>query len=410
MKLYSLTENEFDNFAKNHELSSYHQSTTYAKLMKTRGYTFEYLGLIDDQGEIKAATLLLMKKIKKIFKYAYAPKGFLINYKDKQLLSSFTKEIKKYARENKIIFIKLNPEIPIAKIDYKNNTKQNFSNEKIIKNLTDLGYSKLRNNLNFESLIPRYNTILNLKKANLKNYDRTNRNKIHNAERKGLIFEHANYNKTAILYPIIEGKKRRTYNYYNNYYKLFKENGEADLFLVKVDYEKYLINSKELYEYETEINKKYTETVFNNPSNENINKKMNSDRNLVTFKKDIIEATFGLKGEPDEYIAGALCIKHKNHVHIVISGYKNIFGHLNPNYFLHNEIFKYYKNEYDYIDLNGVVGDLDPKSKYYGLNKFKFGFNPDMYEFIGEFDLISNYTLYNVLLTFGLLKKEFKKD
>ena len=73
-------------------------------------------------------------------------------------------------------------------------------------------------------------------------------------------------------------------------------------------------------------------------------KKMNSDRNLVTFKKDIIEATFGLKGEPDEYIAGALCIKHKNHVHIVISGYKNIFGHLNPNYFLHNEIFKYYKN------------------------------------------------------------------
>jgi len=80
-----------------------------------------------------------------------------------------------------------------------------------------------------------------------------------------------------------------------------------------------------------------------------------------------------------------------------------------PNYFLYYALIKYYSKNYKYIDLNGITGDLSKDGYYYGLNRFKMGFNPDVYEYIGEFDLVINEKLYDKLLKSGALAKEFNK-
>ena len=41
------------------------------------------------------------------------------------------------------------------------------------------------------------------------------------------------------------------------------------------------------------------------------------------------------------------------------------------NYFLHYSLIKYYQNDFDYLDFNGVVGDFTHDNPYTGLNKFK---------------------------------------
>ena len=82
---------------------------------------------------------------------------------------------------------------------------------------------------------------------------------------------------------------------------------------------------------------------------------------------------------------------------------------MNANYFLHNEIIKYYKDNFDYLDMNGLSGDFNKFSPYYGLNKFKLGFKPRVFEYIGEFDLIVNKRIYNFLLFTGFIQKEFNK-
>ena len=56
--------------------------------MNTQNYTSVFLGLIDDYERIVAASLILIEK-EGIFKYAYAPKGFLIDYSNKVLLTSY---------------------------------------------------------------------------------------------------------------------------------------------------------------------------------------------------------------------------------------------------------------------------------------------------------------------------------
>ena len=406
-----LSQQEFDRYAINHILANYYQSSYYGNLMSKFGYETKYLGYKNKHGEIQAATLLLIKKIKHIFKYAYAPKGFLIDYKDEKILKEFTKEIIKYASNQKLIFIKINPEIPVYK--YNNNfKKRKLSNFEIIQKLEDIGYIHLKDNLYFESMQPRFNAILDLKNYSVKNFNKTNRNKIRNAKRKGLEFEVVNdENYIKDLYKFVElKKKRRNLLYYKNYFSLFNKDSYAEIFLVKINYNKYLENSKNALEKEDENNKKLTERLFKNNTIENIKRKMDSDRKLQSYRNDVINATYNINKDPNKYIAGALCIKYLNRVHIVISGFNEIYGSLNPNYFLHNAIFNYYKDKYEYVDLNGLTGDFTENNPYKGLNKFKLGFNPIVYEFIGEFDLVINKRIYEFLITTNQIQKEFKKD
>ena len=79
------------------------------------------------------------------------------------------------------------------------------------------------------------------------------------------------------------------------------------------------------------------------------------------------------------------------------------------NYFLHYKIMEYYKNSYNYLDLNGMTGDFTKENPYYGLNKFKLGFNPKIYEYIGEYDLPIKEKKYIKLRTNGELAKIFNK-
>ena len=80
-----------------------------------------------------------------------------------------------------------------------------------------------------------------------------------------------------------------------------------------------------------------------------------------------------------------------------------------PNYFLHYKLIEYYKNDFDYMDLNGITGDFTNTNPYKGLDEFKLGFNPLTFEYIGEYDFIINEGLYKSMEQSGQLAKEFKR-
>ena len=90
MKLKNLSIFEFDKYASNHPLGSYHQSSNYALFMSEQGYEYDLLGMVDNNGEIHAASLILYKKLGMFNRYGYAPKGFLIDYFNPTLLKEFT--------------------------------------------------------------------------------------------------------------------------------------------------------------------------------------------------------------------------------------------------------------------------------------------------------------------------------
>ena len=107
MKLVSLSKEEFKKFADKHEQITFHQTEEWANLKKVNGWDSYYVGLKDNK-KVVAAALLLAKTLpiikKKMF---YSPRGFLIDYKDKEVLKTFTIELKKFVKKENGIFIKI---------------------------------------------------------------------------------------------------------------------------------------------------------------------------------------------------------------------------------------------------------------------------------------------------------------
>ncbi len=407
MHIKELSIAEFDGFAKNFFISSYYQSSSYALFMTECGYDYELIGFVDELGVIKAAALILIKKIG-FYKYGYSPKGFLIDYFDHDLLQKFTHAIKEYYQK-RLVFIKINPEIAIGEINPVSKLT-NYNQNIIVRDyLKELGFTKLRDNKYFESLFPRFNGILNLHDYSFDALNKNTKNKIRKGIKKGIVFEKVDRDSIDVLFQFIKYKKNIDPFYYKNYYNVFDRIHASDLFLVKVDYQQYLLNSKMLYDQELERNNEISRKLIHSANDIYIKEKMNSDRILLSYKNDIEIATKGLSEQKTTYIAGAFVIRYLNRVHIVISGYDKNFKHFDPNYFLHYQILEYYKNDFKFVDLNGMTGDFTTNNPYLGLNQFKLGFKPHVYEFIGEFDLVLNEHAYKSLIKKGLMAREFNK-
>ncbi len=413
MTIKELTIFEFDKFIKQHPLNNYYQTLNYGLLMAEYGFSYDLIGYVDNSGDIVAASLILIKSIGWKMYYGYAPRGFLIDYVDKSLLHKFTEDLKRYYNKKNVVFIKINPEIAIGEINKNDNYEKKYNqNTKIIDNLKECGFKENEQSLYFENILPRFNAILHLKKFNIDSINKNIRNKVKKGLRKGLSLETVSFDKINILYKFVKDKKSyRSEHYYRSYYNIFNKDNNADLFLLKINYEEYLIKSQEIYAKEQELNNLYNELLKLEPSKKNINKKMESDRLLTIYKQDIIDATKGMRSTNNKvYIAAALVVKYDNRINIVISGFDRKYKKFNPNHFLHYQIFQHYKEDYTFADLNGLSGDFSKDSLYYGLNQFKLGFNPKVYEFIGEFDLIVNETQYFFLEKIGKIKKEFTKE
>ena len=91
----------------------------------------------------------------------------------------------------------------------------------------------------------------------------------------------------------------------------------------------------------------------------------------------------------------------------MIDGIDDAYKSFNPNHILKWEIIKkFLDSKYYYIDLNGIVGNFKKENnKYYGLNKFKLGFNSQVMEYIGEFDLPINQYIYMIVTKQGFIRK-----
>ncbi len=408
MKIVELTNQQFDEFAKFHALNNYCQTPKYALLMSEYGYNYDYIGYVDDAGNIKAASLILIRKITNHAKYGYAPKGFLINYYDKDLVQSFFDALREYYKGKDFIFIKFNPEIIIGQttkarnfiVDYNNNVK-------VIDELKSMNVKRRLESFEFELMQPKFNAYVNLRQFDYKKLKRNYRKKIKHCLDYGMKLVTGSPKDIDIFYQFIKGKTKHPITYYRNYFNVFSRDNSIDLVLVQVDFERYLSAIREAHDKEARINDHYNEMIQTKVNQKTLNSKMNSDRKLQAYKEKIVKATNELKKQRTAFVGGALVIKHYNRVSILISGYSNEYAYLNPHHFLYYAIFERYKPYFNFCDMNGVTGVFDEKSKYNGLNKFKIDFNPTIYEFIGEFDLICSEHLFKRLIKTSFIEDEF---
>ncbi len=407
--LRELTIDEFAKFVNESPLATHYQTLNYALLMGENGYDYDLIGFFNEYGQLKAASLILIKTIKFHTKYGYAPKGFIMDFFNQDLLKEFVLALKLYYKKKHVAFIKINPEIAISEIDTTNGVKTYNWNYDIKDILEDVGFYKLKDNLYFESLLPRFSAVVSLKNYSIHSVNKNCRNKIRRAEEKGLQFEKSEKSGIDILQHFISKKRNIGDFYYKDYYNVFSRNDMIDLFLVSIQANEFLVQARKHYEEELDRNNSFMKELERSHSQKAVNQKMDSDRKLLFYKADMELATEMNKQKDKLYIAGALVIHFQNRIQILISGFDQKYKSFDANYFLHHKILEYYKEHYDYAELNGITGDFSKNNPYYGLNQFKLGFNPRIYEYIGEYDLPIEHAKYQKLRSSGELAKIFNK-
>ncbi len=401
----NIKKEDYDNFVKNFPSTTFMQTSSWA-LVKT-AWESSFVGMYDNEKLVCAAMILKRKLFlnKKLF---YIPRGFVIDYKDKKLLESFTENLRDYAKKNGGIDIKIDPFICFSEDNIQNirknkgiEVRKSFikDTKEIVSNLEKVGFVHGGYKREVNAYIqPRYTMVISLKdkdenlyekEALRRTFPKNTRNYIGTyQEERGVEFSYSK-NKEDVKYLISvlkETEKRqhislRSENYFKNLMDSFPDN--AVLFFAHVNIDKYI---------------KFLE------------KDMKEHENKKEFCLNQIEEAKQVKEKyGNKPLAGATIVMMptcNSGIKTASFLYAGTNTNILPSLKITNGLMFYrlcycLDNGCDYCDLGGVDGSLEDH-----LSTFKSKFNPNVLELVGEYDLVISKVWYG-LFNLGLKTLKF---
>ncbi len=398
MVVLQIEKEQFENFTKDKKTTLY-QTVEYGNTMEKEGFEVIYVGFFENDIIIGASLILVEKTFG--FKYAYAPKGFILNYNDYKLLEDATSAIKKFLGKKEIMAVKVNIPLLLSEYDTKNKeTNLIEKNKSILENLEKLGYTHLGFNDMFEALKPRFEAEITLENNIYDMYSGLKKNlkrKIKNADSLGIKIIKSNEENLDNLYELTKRKYPRGLDYFKTLHSKLIDKNKVDYFYAKLDTNLYLNTIKEKYEELEELSNEINEKVLLETKDKTkiINQKIETDKNLFSLKLQLIEATKLLNENPEGIVlAGILLYKEYDHIYMIMDGYNTKFKHLSAKHLLIFRAIEYYVEQgYKKFNLGGVSAP-NKDNKYKGLTEFKMSWNPTVLEYFGDFELITNQAKY----------------
>lgn len=415
MEFVELSEKEFTSFAENHQYESFHQTTGWGKLKETNGWKYYFVGVKDNK-KVMAAALLLSKMTPIKKNMFYSPRGFLIDYNNKELLKFFTEEVKKFVKSKKGIFLKLDPYVEYQQRDINGEiVKDGYDNKQAYQNLIDLGYKHFGFNLYQETLQPRWIYTVTTKdkteKELMSGMDYETRRIIRKNEKGCIITRELSYDELHLFKDIMEKtSERRDFidrplSYYQDMYKYLHKDNKLKIVVVELHTDMWVKSlEKELKENEDDYNSreyKHDNHVIAMNEDKYIQKQKEVSANIKRLKENLEEAK-RLKEEKSDVIllGGAMFLLYGNEVLALFGGTYDEYLKYQSSYTTYWEMIKYAaSNGFERYNFYGITGDFNPDNPLIGLYTFKKDFGGQVVELLGEFDLIINsfeFRLYKI--------------
>lgn len=357
-----------------------------------------YVGMTDDKGNILCETLLLKRKTPLNMCYYYAPRGFVIDWNDKKLVTAFTKELKKYLEKTNAIYLKVDPGIEYQDIDEEANPIKNDNNNYELFNfLISLGYKHQGFNKLYEKNQPRYTfrtyfknykTFEDVEKTISKTFMRSIK-RSYNYELTISLEDNVDHLYNLIsLVALKDGFEPFSKKYYEDIFNSYYEYGYAKNYTARINPKKVISSFEDI-----------------------ISKEKNIDR-INKFKKDIEFLKTKIKDDEDEFvIASLVCVYTKKSAWSLYVGSDETAEYTGTVNRLYYEFMKdAYNDKRDFADLFGTIGDPHSKFKNLsGIYEYKKKLGGKYVEFIGEFDIINKPFWYKILPTMLSVYRKIKK-
>lgn len=403
MKFQEITEKEYQKFWENHPLKTFLSAPEISKLREKSGWITYFVGVKENK-KIIAATMLLAHK-RHFGKYEfYSPRGYLMDFKNKELLTFFTKELKQYIKDKKGYVLRIDPYVIYKQRDIDGNIVEGGEdNSDVVNNLLKLGYKKIAEE-NMEQVGWMFS--LNLEGKTIdqiyKEMKPNTRNTIRKAEKFGITVNEISYDELDRFQSIMEetgarkGFHVRNLSYFQEMYKLFHDKNEIKYFITELDLKAYIERlTREKSEKEEKLSS-LSDAKYNDGQKKNLNNEIASINKRIAESNKIRKDT----GKDVITLSGSMFMLIQPEVIYLSSGNYEEYMNFNSQYLIQWELIKYgIENGFKKHNFYGIPAHINEHPKDYGIYEFKRGFNGYVEELIGEFALpiTWHYKLFDII-------------
>lgn len=392
----NIDKKEYDVFLKEQKLVSFMQDSRWARVKNN----FEscFCGVYENDNLILACSILI-RKVGFLY-LAYAPRGPVGDLSNKKVLEVFTNGVKSFLKKKNVYVLTMDPNVLESELFYKEITTKekvdgpvNYSinHEKIHQNLLELGYRHKGFVKDItESYQPRYHMVMGLcdKDNNLLSVEeviRGYKSKVRYYlgsfhEKRGVFFEKTSDPKRLDDFMSIlncteerQNISLRSKEYFERILKEFKEDSVI------------LFGYLDLKKYKTFLEENNGKEEEKKEIDEYLKKQ---DTLLLSASLVILPSNKGIR--MSEYL---------------YAGNNLLFPNLRISTAMVYEILKLsIENNCHYCNLGGISGTYQDH-----LSEFKSKFNPIVFEYLGEYDLVLKKVPYCLVNTALKIRKKIRK-
>lgn len=369
-----IEEEEYSAFVSNHQMSHFLKSYEWGQAAKMRNLVPHYIG-VKEEGKLVATALLLEKRLPLGYSYFYVPRGYTIDYSNKELLSIFTKMVVDYTKSRKSLFFKIDPDIKLHNIDKDAKViNDGINNYELVSLFKKIGFKHEKLNVYFENMQPRFTFRVNVTddmEVIRKRYSKSVIRWVKIADKYNIQVEVGKKENVSEFVELMKMTEKRqgffshSYDFYEGLYDLFIKNNSISVLLARV-------NIKDLV---TKIDEEILACETDEKKEKLIGRKelyLSYGINETIAVSSYINVHYGNKSW---YLFGANNLDFKD----TYANYKLFDFQIEHAHNLNKEI----------LDEFGTIGDPTSTKSVAGLHEFKKKFGGEYTEFIGEFTYIT---------------------
>ena len=391
MDFVELTEKEYQKFWENHPLKTFLSAPKIAKLREKSNWKSYFVGVKENK-KVVAAALLLSHKRKFNVNEFYSPRGFLLDYNNKELLTFFVEKVKEFAKSKNGYILRIDPYVIYKQRDINGDIVEGGEdNTHVVDHLTSLGFKKVKTE-NMEQVGWMFSLGLEGKTEEqiLKEMKPNTRNTIRKAEKLGITMTELSYEELNRFQNIMEetGERKnfavRNVEYFQNMYNLFHDSNEVKYYVTELNLKEYIKRlNNEIKEKEEKLSN-LGDAKYNDGQRKNITSEIESLKKRIDDAEEIREKT----KKDIITLSGSMFILIEPEIIYLSSGNYEEYMRFNSQYLIQWELIKYgIKNNFKKHNFYGIPANINEHPKDYGIYEFKKGFNGYVEELIGEFEL-----------------------
>ncbi|MDD6919607.1 MAG: peptidoglycan bridge formation glycyltransferase FemA/FemB family protein [Eubacteriales bacterium] len=399
MEFLKLSREEYHEFEKNHPLREFMNAVEAYDAKILNGWDAEFVGVKED-GEVLAAALLTSIPVFKIFRYFYAQRGLLLDFKDEKLLKFFTSELKKYCKSKKGLYLVTDPAIMHKEMDIEGKLIPNgYDNSYIIDLMKNNGWEHNENTPGYGgAAYIRYIFSLYInnrsKEEVLKSFHTRTKRSITKTVKNSIAVRELSLDEIEIFLQMMDETAdrrsfdKKTHASFKNIVKAYGNHGKLLLAYLDVEvFKENLIKEKANLLNELANTEKRIAQI---PDSEKLKKRYATTIESIKSIDDKLVEADNLKTEYGNIInmATSFFTIYDNEIVYVYGGTNDNFRKYFAPYALQwHMICHAVDNNINKYNFYGISGIFDKNANDYGVYEFKRGFSGVVEKYIGDFTL-----------------------